>query len=395
MATLTLISQPPVMASAHGGMCYQVKASPAADVEQVLLMLFNMNPFVPITQWAQKPDYGTTDTYTFFVEQVVQDQLGYDLHPPTETGAQPAPQSSITIAANFMGQKYDATLGQFANTSTPISTDEVMALNSCFQADEVPDLAPWIMDGTAPKRFLSNGPLAKDVNLTDSEWLSGIVEVPSGTVSAIVQRYTPGNPTPLVKFIDLTPLFAQKRFDIGIGPANLNFLFPGYLDETHTHYEVIVVHSPPAGGLVAVSEKRRYNLVKTCAEAPTRLHFLNRLGAIDSYTLTGSERRSIKTGSTVYQKLRPPEFRPSARGRKVLQKEATVRLSCSTDALRPDEMLWLEELITSPAIYVQRGQHHIPVTLRDGDFEILDPVKNIHRLRLELEYAHDMVLQRG
>lgn len=148
-------------------------------------------------------------------------------------------------------------------------------------------------------------------------------------------------------------------------------------------------------GTKAYSETKSFKLTSLGTNT-TRVHFLNRLGGFDSYTFGGAEKRNIKTEGSTYEKLRPSwGFNPSSPGRQVLQKNATVRLSCSTDALRPDEMLWMEELLTSSAVYVQRGDYYIPVTLRDGEFEVLDPVKNIHRLRVELEYANDMVLQRG
>lgn len=148
-------------------------------------------------------------------------------------------------------------------------------------------------------------------------------------------------------------------------------------------------------GLKAYSETRRFKLQNLGTDT-TRVHFLNRLGGFDSYTFSGAEKRTVRASGSTFQKLRPAwGFNPSARGRQVFQKEANVRLSCSSDALRPDEMAWLEELITSPAVYVQQGDNHIPVVLKEGEFEILDPVKNIHRLRVELEYANDLVMQQG
>jgi hypothetical protein len=125
------------------------------------------------------------------------------------------------------------------------------------------------------------------------------------------------------------------------------------------------------------------------------VHFLNRLGGIDSYTFAGAEKSSIKTESSSFEKLRPTWFNATNRGRQVLQKQGAVRLSCSSDTLRPDEMQWLQELLTSPVVYVQQGDKLLPVLLRDGEFEILDPIKNILRLRVELEYANDMILQRN
>lgn len=148
-------------------------------------------------------------------------------------------------------------------------------------------------------------------------------------------------------------------------------------------------------GRRAYSEVRRFTLVPSCPQG-TRVHFLNRMGGMDSYTFAGAERRQLRTEGSTFEKIRPSWGATKAtRGRQVLQKGGTVKISCSTDALRPEEALWLEELLTSTAVYVQEGEEMIAVTLKDGEFETLDPAKNIMKLRVELEYAADVTVQRN
>ncbi|MDX2000956.1 MAG: hypothetical protein SFW35_00860 [Chitinophagales bacterium] len=144
-----------------------------------------------------------------------------------------------------------------------------------------------------------------------------------------------------------------------------------------------------------VSESRTYVLDHQCHEMPTRVHFLNRLGAFDSYTFTGLEKKTLKTKSNVYDKNLAGYFTKEARGRDVQSVQASEVFKCSTDALRPEEIAWLEELLTSPAIFIQRNMEYIPVVIANGSFETMNTDKNFQRLIVEFEMAKEVVLQRN
>lgn len=539
MATLTIVGEQSGIVPAYSPIEYKARVSPTSAADKVSIYLFHYNGD-KIIEWSQKVDYGLTDIFTFRAEEVIQNVLGYNLQPTSAFGVVNAPNSIVDIVVAF---------------SDPINNNTVIGhvasfINACVQADETPGLHLYVMDGTVAKKYLTNSPIQKEVQLNEHEMLSFATTITSG-MNVLLRKYLKGSNTPIetVKSISASVL-EPKRLDFGVGPKNINRYVPSFLNETVDRYDVTLVSSgnqnlfvdmdngtaeahingflagpnftsgqhssvrartgshslrvdlangPVDGsfntgftaatpmsfvsgktytmscyayvegstasgatpamriglqgmndatitynsswqtgtlnvwyylkttvtvgndttgnfvlqkagnwdnlivyfddfavtGLKAYSETRRFRLQNLGTDT-TRIHFLNRLGGFDSYTFAGAERRTVKTGSSTFQQLRPAwGFNPTARGRQVFQKEATIRLSCSSDALRPDEMIWLEELLTSPAVYVQLGENHIPVVLKDGDFEIVDPVKNIHRLRVELEYANDLVLQQG
>lgn len=540
MATLTIIGQPTTIVPANNPIEYKVRVSPAGSTPKVSISIYQASPMALVAQWSQQIDHGATDVFTFRVEPIIQELLAYNLRQPTEYGTLEAPKCVVGFYCTF--KNHTQTLSQTSST--------VFAINACLQPHEAPSLSAFVMDGTAPKQFLTQAPPTKEISLNDSEMLSLALNTSTGLV-ARVRRYLYGNPTATVSNLALPgALLGKKRLDIGIGPKNLNQPSSGVITTGHSHYDVSIVSStsqnffldmdngtmeanlngflagpgfttythsiararrgsrsvlvnfsngpsngsyhvgwqgatmlplaqyatytftcyaycegtvatanPPqmritaegladativynstwqagalnqwvqlrttvttkqdttarfvvekagtwAGlsvyfddaniaGIRAFSETRRYNIVGSTNKHATRIHFLNRLGAMDSYTLQGNERRNIKTENTTFNQIRPVGFAPTARGKAVLQKNANIRLTCSSEALRPDEMQWLEELLTSPAVYVQQADLMLPVIVRDGEFEVVDPTKNIHRLRIELEFANDLVLQRG
>jgi hypothetical protein len=537
--TLSIVGQPASIVAAYNPIEYKIRVSPSGSAQSVSIAIYHADTVALIAQWSQQIDFGSADTFTFRLEQVLQDKLAYNLHQPNVFGVLEVPDASVKVFCVFLND--DQTASQI---TTPI-----IAINGGLQPDVEPTLSPYVMDGNGTKRFLTSSMPEKEVQLDEFETLSIAADTTTSLV-ANIKSYFPGNSTPTITNIALpSAIVGKKRFDIAVGPRNLNLAQALTITEAHSHYDVTITSSgtenffldmdsgtmeasingflagpgfttglqsnalahtgtkslkvnfsdgpssgsfnngwksssvlplaqnttytfscwvyctgtkstsyPPimrigvegltdasvthtstwdagalnqwllmttevvtgldtaarlvvdkagawsgltvyfddvnVSGIRAFSETKRYLLKKTCSHG-TRVHFLNRLGGMDSYTFAGAEKRNIKTESSSFEKLKPTWFNATNRGRQVLQKQGTMRLSCSSDALRPDEMVWLHELLTSPAVYVQQGDKLLPVLLRDGEFEILDPAKNILRLRVELEYANDMILQRN
>lgn len=145
----------------------------------------------------------------------------------------------------------------------------------------------------------------------------------------------------------------------------------------------------------AADNRRIYTLDRDCATDSTRVHFLNRLGAFDSFTFVGTEKHRLSVASSNYRRGKPHYWSSRNRGLQTISTTGVQRLVCTSGALKPEEITWLEELLTSPAIYLELEGQYIPVVLRDGDFEMLDKVQNIQRMRVELELANNIRSQRN
>lgn len=145
----------------------------------------------------------------------------------------------------------------------------------------------------------------------------------------------------------------------------------------------------------AAANKRTYVLHRDCTTDSTRVHFLNRLGAFDSFTFMGTEKHRLSVSGDSYKRRKPDTWNSRNRGQEAISKVGVQRIVCSSGALKPDEINWLEELLTSPAIYIERAGQYIPVVSRNGDFETLDRAQNIQQLRIELELANNIRSQRN
>lgn len=140
---------------------------------------------------------------------------------------------------------------------------------------------------------------------------------------------------------------------------------------------------------------KTYVLDHECHTDATRVHFLNSLGGFDSFTFVGTERQSLAISGDSFDRRRPINRKFSDRGGTVLQKEAQRTLSCSSGPLTPEDMAWLEELLVSPAVYVERDDELLPVILKNGEFEVLDRQKNIHKLNVQFQLSNTNRSQRN
>lgn len=140
---------------------------------------------------------------------------------------------------------------------------------------------------------------------------------------------------------------------------------------------------------------RRYTVDRACHLDSTRVHFRNRLGVIDSFTFTGTSKRKLATGGSTFEQQLAATSGPSSRGKTDLIKEGMVELTCSTDAIDAKTAGWLEELLTSPNVYIEHAGALIPVILKTGSYETVDRVQNFQRLIVKLLLANPYRSQRN
>ena len=143
-----------------------------------------------------------------------------------------------------------------------------------------------------------------------------------------------------------------------------------------------------------LTEQRTFVLNNHCQQG-TRVHFLNRLGGYDSYTFTATEVRKLTTENLLFERYRGHKAGVRDRGKAVQSINATETLIATTDALTTAEALWLEELLTSPNVFVQRNGENIPVIVSDGEFVTNDDDNSLLTLTVELQIANAVVTQRG
>lgn len=148
----------------------------------------------------------------------------------------------------------------------------------------------------------------------------------------------------------------------------------------------------------------KYYVQDTSCERFTkyRFHFLNKLGGYDSYSFTKKstfksdiERKTFKanlgelTSATVWTN--------SKSQRAITQYATTIEdtVKVTSDWLSSGDVEWLEELVTSPDVYVERDGAAIPVNIITSSFDRQNGEdKKLFNLTLEFKYSYKRQRQR-
>lgn len=145
----------------------------------------------------------------------------------------------------------------------------------------------------------------------------------------------------------------------GVGTAQLNAaslasgVQPVITDDV-VKYEIWFSDS----GNARISKVITFNIDRECNKyLKYTLFWLNRLGGIDSYTFTKNHTRDIDISRKEYHKPLPGSYSEGDRGKSILNIDANERFSLNSSWLTEKEAVWLEELFTSPHVYLENREN--------------------------------------
>jgi hypothetical protein len=338
----------------------------------------------------QKPDIGTTATANIDIREVLVDDVSFQINTIGGAGAVDAPAAiqEYFVTFNSVTKNADGTLVGQADSQIGST---LYVINSALQHTDTQNLNTYLCNTTngANAKFLTNAPTSKVVGVNDSEYLSVLTDTPGDADNFRIRKFdSAGNQ---ITFIIQPTGLTSNRFDLGVGPANINALSAGFIDDDVSYYTIQVVDD--VLGTNPSSEIRTFTIDRNCYEDPTRVHWLNTLGGIDSFTFTGTETITTGTRGTTFERYVGRGFDVKDRGFTQLSKHARDSYTARSGLLKQPVLTWLNELVTSPEVYVQDGVY-IPVIIREGNFN-KQVSQNIKRLDIRLDLANEKVIQRN
>jgi len=179
-----------------------------------------------------------------------------------------------------------------------------------------------------------------------------------------------------------------------------------------------------------VSETRFYRLDTENATpyGDVRFHWLNRAGGIDSYTAKRDVVEGIsvskstierKVGERMFLKIRPDLFGDSNGSNTyqpsvdVMNVDASKNNSVYTEPLNSDVAGWLEELITSPNVWIEldneasrraygdldvtdtSSSNYFPVIITNNSVETVNEAEGLVKFNIEYTHSHKLNIQRN
>jgi len=251
-------------------------------------------------------------------------------------------------------------------------------------------------------RFLTNGPKTRKVREGEVEYLS-LINWDNSTLynmTAVYKSYTSNGTLIDTYTINLgSSTKVHKVLQLGVGRENLDT----YLDFTNATY--YTVHIEDSLG-TQISEQITYLIDTECYRfTQKRLMWLNRLGGWDFFTFNLRSDKTIDINRNEYKRnLRSYDsstdlynYSMGDRGRTTYIVEASETETCFSNWIRDDEMSWMEELYTSPEVYlIEDTTNMLPINITD-DSVTLGKAENYGLVSYTITFKHsnDRVIQRG
>ena len=305
----------------------------------------------------------STDTYGHFrVERVIQDYLSKDFKHDL-IGFSENLNSACAYSLEFREQynsNYATTcVGADTITSVQYTSSPSYSWNGAIQYKEFLnfDKDNYVLDSAITK-FLNFTPLKTRIKLTDN-FVASFLQFYNLTPADTLQVKTFDSNFTLINTYSIpnntSPIYTWHHLSVGCGANNINAysesLSPSatWIDSSVYYYTVQLLDDTSA----QVSEAIVFEIDNRCTKFNNyRIWWLNRKGAYNSYDFDLFATRKLDSTQNTYEKLLEPNYSEGDRGETTISVDAKESYLFNTDRVRKDEVRYLEDLYTSPDIYV-------------------------------------------
>ena len=297
---------------------------------------------------------------------------------------------SVTSVINNYHIKTDIPWGNDTNeeTGTVISVQRLSGTssvrygyNGTKQYEEInTDFSTKYFLSATSSLFLTNMPQQKYIKLDDYETISMILPLVSTNYIMNVKTYNV-NGTLLNTYTSGIGAGNNKmRVNFGVGPMNLT----GATFSNVSYYEFYVTNgtNPEVDedfykGGTNVSETKRFIIDTKCSNYENnRICFLNRAGGYDYFNFKLDSKRSINVTRTEYDRVLDYNYTIGSRGRTILSQKGDITRTIVSDWITEKESIWLEELLTSPEVFILSGVTKLPIIITDNSYEVKTVLRN-------------------
>jgi hypothetical protein len=193
--------------------------------------------------------------------------------------------------------------------------------------------------------------------------------------------------------------------NMGVGPVNLLSYQPSALPSTITYYTFELQDNSS----VRVSEIFRYNIDSDCYRyTQKRLKWKNRLGGWDYFTFNLRSDKTVEIERNNFNKFRNSlqtgnkyGYKIGDRGQTTYNVKAFDKEVLQSNWLSGDEAAWLEELFTSPEVYLLDGtlnssSAELPVTVTNDNF-VVGKKENVGLIAytINIQHGYNKIIQRN
>jgi hypothetical protein len=168
------------------------------------------------------------------------------------------------------------------------------------------------------------------------------------------------------------------------------------------YYTVQLVYEEEPNVYQARSEERTIYIEDYCSKYdPIRFKFLNNYGKYDYFTFTGAKTKNTDIKKNIY-KSNPNQwattnYNYSTTSRGATQYETILNdtITIQSDWITEDESVWLEQLMTSPDVYIYSGSDLVAVNITNTSYATkYEASEQLFNLSISFQYSQNRKRQR-
>lgn len=313
--------------------------------------------------------------WRFSIAGMLDALISGDLLDLDTTGITTPTPNSIKRYVLFFLEEYDLKPA-IAEPNDRIFSAANFGINTADQHRDVQTVVRFLLDGPT-KRFLTNAPLSLP-KATEEEFQLSFITDDAALVHARFERFDlNGASLGFTNSGDVTIVDKRAIFAIN----------DDIFDDIHSKIEVFIAQEDNT----QISEIRTFIRDTNCYRNPIRFHWLNRAGGHDAHTFTGDFRETVKARKTTYRRDLGTTVEKRERGTTILGTAGRPSFRVFSEFVPTATRQWLEEIYTSPDVFLEEGDDLIPVEITSRSATI-DRAKLI-QLRIDWREANDLNTQ--
>ena len=363
----------------------------------------NNNPIMQDPDLTQSGASASHTKFTFDVSGVAKNYITSDL--------QTLGGEAYHSAPNSMKSLYIVVGGIYKNTATNELSEASVAgfsgnvcyiFNGVYQHQESKDFNPQYLLQDTNTLFLSHFPSDEKIKIKTDEsfFFSTMI---NGTLTDmytnVVTKNSSGTTIDTYKITSEASSSSERRCDIGVGCSNFANLVSGDMEASSTGTLPIITSSVATyevhlvlAGSFQMTKTYTFEIDRKCHDYSTRFHWLNRLGGFDSWTFDGAYSRGQNQSKALYEKNLDYDFNVYDSETGVNAVESKNTFASYSGLLSEGKRKWLEELYTSPEVYVVEGGNYVPILITDTQVKTVDDDKKLYQVKINFSYAYQNVI---
>tara|TARA_R110000772_G_scaffold53618_1_gene122615 strand:- start:475 stop:1683 length:1209 start_codon:yes stop_codon:yes gene_type:complete len=351
-----------------------------------------------IAAFSVQPDLGTTDEFTFDIQEVLKDNVSFILKTLGASAVINDVDNMQYVVRAFEVTEVDGLLvtNYDPDDDNNSSFDYQSATGSAFNWRESHmSLASFdktdyeLISDTS--LFLTGSPNPKTIELGQNEFLgmawSTIVGMASKNFSFEILTFDAAGSTLSTDTLAVTDwntfpvnYLIDPYLDAPVGTANL--IAQG-ISLTNVASYTIQLQSDDGDR----SEIRTFNIVEGCP-TDVRIHFVNRFGKQDSITLKGNQIEGLTGKATTYQKSLGLTYDSSAFGRAVVQNINTNTYTAYSKSIGREELEFANSMLISKMAYMEVDSNYFSILIEDGSKIVRNESNMPIQFRLDFSLAN-------